>query len=46
MFVPKGQVNSIPPLAHVIAWRRLGDKPFSETMMLNLLTHICVTWPK
>ena len=26
-----------------MAWRRPGDKPFSEPMMVNLLTHICLT---
>ena len=29
-----------------MAWRRLGDKPLSEPMMVRLLTHICVTRPK
>ena len=28
-----------------MAWRHPGDKPLSEPMMLNLLTHICVTRP-
>ena len=27
----------------MMAWRRPGDKPLSETMMVSLLTHICVT---
>ena len=26
-----------------MAWRRSGDKPLSEPMMVSLLTHICVT---
>ena len=26
-----------------MAWRRPGDKPLSEPMLVNLLTHICVT---
>ena len=26
-----------------MAWHRPGDKPLSEPMMVNLLTHICVT---
>ena len=26
-----------------MAWRRPGDKPFSEPMMVRLSTHICVT---
>ena len=29
-----------------MAWRRPGDKPLSEPMMVILLTHICVTRPQ
>ena len=29
-----------------MAWRRSGDKPLSEPMMVSLLTQICVTWPQ
>ena len=29
-----------------MAWRRLGDKPLYEPMMVGLLTHICVTRPQ
>ena len=29
-----------------MAWRRPGDKPLSEPMMVNLPTHICVTRPQ
>ena len=43
-FVPKGQINNIPALVPIMAWRRPGDKPLSEPMMVSLLTHICVTW--
>ena len=39
-FVPKGP---IPALVQIMAWRRPGDKPLSEPMMVSLLTHICVT---
>ena len=42
-FVPKGPINNIPALVQIMAWRRPGDKPLSEPMMLSLLTHICVT---
>ena len=42
-FVPKGPINSIPSLVQIMAWRRPGDKPLSEPMMVSLLTHICVT---
>ena len=45
-FVPKGQINNIPALVRIMAWRRPGDKPLSETMMVTLLTHICVTRPQ
>ena len=45
-FVPKGPINSIPALVQIIAWRRSGDKPLSEPMMVSLPTHICVTRPQ
>ena len=47
-FVPKGQINNIPTLVQIMAWRHPGDKPLSEAMMVSLLTHIyiCVTWPQ
>ena len=42
-FVPKGQIKNIPALVQIMAWRRPGDKPLSEPMMVSLTTHICVT---
>ena len=45
-FVPKGQINNIPALVHIMAWRHPGDKPLSEPMMVRLLTDICVTRPQ
>ena len=45
-FVPKGPINNIPSLVQIMAWRRPGDKPLSEPMIVTLLMHICVTWPK
>ena len=45
-FVPKGQINKIPSLVQIMAWRRPGDKQLSEAMMVSLLTHICVTRPQ
>ena len=45
-FVPKGQINNIPALVQIMAWRRPGDKLLSEPMMVSLLTHICVTRPQ
>ena len=46
--VPKGQINNILALVQIMAWRRPGDKPLSESMMVSLLTHIhvCVTRPQ
>ena len=44
--VPKGPVNNTPALVQIIAWRRPGDKPLSEPMMVILLTHICVDRPQ
>ena len=45
-FVPKGPINNIPALVQIMAWRRPGDKPLSEPMMVSLPTHICVTRPQ
>ena len=40
------RVNIISILVQIMAWRRSGDKPLSEPIMVNLLTHICVTRPQ
>ena len=45
-FVPRGSNNNIPALVEIMAWRRPGDKPLSERMMVRLPTHICVTRPQ
>ena len=45
-FVPKSPIDNIPALFQIMAWRRPGDKPLSEPMMISLLTHICVTRPQ
>ena len=42
-FVPKGPINIIPAVVQIMAWRRPGDKPLSEPMLVRSLTHICVT---
>ena len=39
-FVPKGPINNIPALVQIMAWRRPGDKPLSEPMLVSLLTYI------
>ena len=44
--VPKVRINNIPTLVLIMAWRRPGDKPLSEPMMVSLLTHICVIRPQ
>ena len=45
-FLPKGPINNIPSLVPIMTWRRPGDKPLSEPMMVSLLTHICATRPQ
>ena len=45
-FAPKGSINNIPAQVQIMAWRRSGDKPLSEPMIVSLLTHICVTRPR
>ena len=34
--VPKGLINNIPAMAQITAWRRLGNKPLSEPMVVRL----------
>ena len=43
---PKGRINNIPALVQILVWRRRGDKPLSEPMMVSLLAHICVIRPQ
>ena len=45
-FVPMSPINNIPALVQIMAWRRPGDKPLSEPMMVSLTTEICVTRPQ
>ena len=45
-FVPRGPINKIPALVQIMAWRRPGDEPLSEPLMVSLTTHICVTRPQ
>ena len=45
-FVPRCPINNIPALVQMMAWCRSGDKPLSEPMMVNFLTHMCVTRPQ
>ena len=45
-FVSKGPINNITALVQIMAWRRLGDKPLSEPIMVGLPMHISVTRPQ
>ena len=45
-FVPKGPINNITALLQIMAWRRPGDKPLSETMIVTLLTNISINRPQ
>ena len=45
-FVPNGPIDNITELVQIMAWRRPGDKPLSESMMVRLPTHICATLPQ
>ena len=45
-FIAKGPINKLPALVQIMAWRRPGDKPLFEAMMVRFLTHICVAQPQ
>ena len=45
-FVPKGPINNNPSLVQIMAWRRPGDKPLSEPMIVGLPMHMCFTRPQ
>ena len=45
-FVPGGPNNNFQAFVQIMAWRRSGDKPSSELIMISLLTDICVTRPQ
>ena len=45
-FVPKIRVDNIQALVQIMAWRRPGDKPLSESMTVTFLAHICITRPQ
>ena len=45
-FVPGCPINDILALVQIMAWRRSGDIPLSDPMMVRLPTHICVTRPQ
>ena len=41
-FIPKTLLRNITALVQIMAWRRPGDKPLSEPMMVRSPTHTCV----
>ena len=45
-FHPKDPINNMPLLVEIMAWRRTGDKPLSESMTLRFLYAICTTKPR
>ena len=45
-FAPKARINNIPAMVQIMAWRRPGGKPLSETIVVSFLAHICVTRPQ
>ena len=45
-FVPRGPINNVPALVQILAWRRQCDKPLSEPIMVDWMTHIRVTRPQ
>ena len=40
-FVPKGRIDNYPVLVQIMAGRLPGDKPLSEPMLTDSLTHKC-----
>ena len=42
-FVPKSSIDNKPALVQVMAWRRIGDKPYLNQWWPSSLTHICGT---
>ena len=44
--VPKGPSANILALVQIMSWRRPGDNPLSEPMVISLLTHTCVSQPE
>ena len=41
-FVRMGPISNIPAMVQIMDWRRPGDRPLYEAMVISLLTHICV----
>ena len=45
-YVRKGPIDNNRALVQIMAWRRSGDKPLSEPMMISLPTHMCTIRPQ
>ena len=45
-YVRKGPIDNNLDLVQIMAWRRPGDKPLSEPMMISLPMHICFARPQ
>ena len=43
---PRVQLTIFQHWFQIMAWRRPGDKPLSEPMVVSLLMHICITRPQ
>ena len=43
-FVHNVRINNNSALVQIMAWRRRGDMPLSEPMMISSLTPICIAW--
>ena len=39
-------MDNTPALVQIMAWRRSGDKPLSEPLMVSSPTHICFAQPQ
>ena len=44
--VSKGPIYHKPPLAPIMAWRWVGNKPLSDLWWPSVLMHKCITQPK
>ena len=45
-FVPRVQINNIPALVQIMAWRCPGASHYLNQWWYSLLTHICITRPQ
>ena len=44
--MPKGSINNIPTLVQIMTWRRPSHKPWSEPMMVSLLSGVPDLWDR